>query len=95
VVFIPVLLEESECIYSGQNVEIYLPSESEALLATIYCLNNSVNTMGVNQVRIAVALIHTQREKLMPGMLIKCNIDCGSMTILEYISGFFNQIFIY
>jgi hypothetical protein len=94
-VFIPILLEETKCVYSGQNVEIYLPSGRGALPASIYCLNNSVNTVGVNQVRIAVALIHTQREKLMPGMLIKCDIDCGSMTILEYISVFFNQIFIY
>jgi hypothetical protein len=73
----------------GAHVTILLHNKFAA--ATLGSMNNSVHYLSSRPVVIATAIVNESSNNIIPGLLVKCDIECGEIEIAEHIKRIFNS----
>jgi hypothetical protein len=87
VAIIPVRSNEFPYASLGQDVTIYYNGTHDITAKIIY-LGNDIYSMKGQQTRFCTALIDGYKGDLPLGMLCKCEVQCKSVSIMEYIRRF-------
>lgn len=54
-------------------------------------MNNSIEYLSFKPVVLALAVIKGSQSNLMPGLMVECKVECGSIPISEHIKRIFNS----
>lgn len=92
VVVIPVLFEELYRVKNGQNVEINISHGLDPINGKVISTGNTVHQIGSHQVVMVIASFNHKNEIILPGLLVKSNIYCGDVSLLEFVKNWFIRL---
>ena len=84
IVLVPIKLQEKQFVKFNDMVEIELPFDEGNAEAKLMVIGNSVHYIARSPVVYGTAFVKSNEKELLPGMLVKCSIDCGSISIFEH-----------
>jgi hypothetical protein len=81
----PIRIQDKKFIFPLQKVEIYINNIMQDVKANIIEVSSNVQILNGYQVVTALSAIESKSSDLMPGLLIDCYINTGSLTPLQYL----------
>jgi hypothetical protein len=91
VLTVQVPLEKYNYISCVPGAIVTIPFHNKIAAATLGSINNSVQYLSSKPVVIGTAIVSESSNDFMPGLLVKCDIECGEIEIAEYIKRIFNS----
>jgi multidrug efflux pump subunit AcrA (membrane-fusion protein) len=93
VIIMPIIWSDSKKIQIEQNVIVSYAGVDEELEGTITSIGNNVKTTNNLQYVLVTVVSNDKVEQLKPGLYVDCEVDCGSVTALEYLLGFLKPFY--
>jgi hypothetical protein len=94
VLTVQVPLEKYNYLTTIPGAHVTIPLQNKTAIATMGSINNSVQYLSSRPVVIATAVVNESSSNFIPGLIVKCDIECGEIEITEHIKRIFNsQIF--
>jgi len=72
-------------------IKVINPSGGEEITAESKRMDNSIVYLSFRPVVLALAVIKESQSNLMPGLIVECKVECGSIPISEHIKRIFNS----
>jgi len=91
VLTVQVPLDKYNYITCVPGAIVTIPLQNKIAAATLGIINNSVQYLSSNPVVIGTAIVSESSNEFMPGLLVKCDIECGEIKIAEHIKRIFNS----
>jgi hypothetical protein len=90
VISFAVPLPNKNYMNSKTCIKVIHPSGTE-ITAESQRLDNSIEYLSFKPVVLALAVIKRSQSNLMPGLMVECKVECGSIPIFEHIKRIFNS----
>jgi hypothetical protein len=84
-------LDKYNYITCVPGADITIPFQNKIAAATLGSINNSVQYFSSRPMVIATAIVNKTSNDFMPGLLVKCDVECGEIEIAEHIKRIFNS----
>ena len=91
VISFPVPLPKKNYINSNTAIRVIQPSGKEVITAELKRIDNSIGYLSFKPVVLALAVVKEPQNNLMPGLMVKCKVECESIPISEHIKRIFNS----
>ena len=91
IIALPIPLIKKDYIGSKANVHIIQPLNREYISAAFDRINNTVEYFFAKPVVLASAIVVGPKNNLVPGLIVECKVNCGSVNISEYLKRIFNS----
>lgn len=93
IVVFPVEVHQLPYIREGQKVELVPENVAEPVLATVAQIGNSVQMINRRQNVFVTAILDDHLPHFLPGMLVRAEVDAGTITLREYAARMINTIY--
>jgi len=91
VISFPIPLLKKNYVNSKTNIKVINPSGGEEITAESNGMNNSIEYLSFKPVILALAVVKGSKNNLMPGLMVECKVECGSIPISEHIKRILNS----
>jgi hypothetical protein len=91
VISFPVPLLKKNYINSETCIKVIYPSGSEEITAESERIDGSIKYLSLKPVVIGQAVIKGSQSNFMPGLMVECKVQCGSIPISEHINRNFSS----
>ena len=91
VLTVQVPLDKYKYITKVPGAHVTIPFHNKDADATLGSINNSVQYFSSRPVVIATAIVNKTSNNFIPGLLVKCNIECEEIELSEHLKRIFNS----
>lgn len=92
IILLPIRLRESSRISRNQTIEIETALLSHPVLGKILHIDHIVHRLNGEEIVLAMALVDESGTPLAFGSTVRCQIDCGTFTPMQYLRQFFGSV---
>lgn len=85
IVLVPVRWDYHSYIKTGQVITVEIPGTTHYPEAEIINMDKKVSFLNGSQVFMVTAIVRKNSNELIGGVLTHCNVDCGKVTLIEYV----------
>jgi len=91
-VFMPVRFGQKKQVSPGTPVKIQILHARENLTGEFIQTSNTIYFIDGQQVLMAMILLKGPFDDVYPGMVVKCSINCGEISLKEYLKRYFISV---
>lgn len=91
IISLPIPFMKKNYVNSKSYVKVIQQIGNEEITATLQRINNSIEYLFSKPVVLATAIVDGPKKNLLPGLMVECKVECGSITIFEHIKRIFNS----
>jgi multidrug efflux pump subunit AcrA (membrane-fusion protein) len=92
IVFTPIPVKEVPFLMVGQEIKYILFNSSETLTGKLVAIDNAIQVVGGRQVIYITTEINKSDLALMPGLFVQTEVNCGEISLWDYIGRTFGSI---
>lgn len=89
VAYMSIPFEDRNLLYRGQDISISFSTAESTPEARLLRVEHAVYNINGKQVTMAAAVINKNTKELVPGLMVKCKIECDPLSPREYINRLF------
>lgn len=93
-VFVPVRFSQKKHLSPGTPVKIHIVHIGKNLTGEFIQTNNTIYFIDGKQVLMSMVSLKGSFTDVYPGMVVKCSINCGEITLKEYLKRLFVSVII-
>lgn len=91
VISLPIPYLKKNYVSSKTLIKLIEPYSKEEVTAELERIDNSIEYISFKPVVLALAVVKGTQRNIMPGLMVECKVECGSIPISEHLNRIFNS----